>query len=448
MRHGPDPRAGASGADGPGTPPAGSGGVAGTAALLAFPLALLVCAPTTAGAEAPPAWGGGATCDPSVADRVEERYRRWASLLDARSGPPGERARSRADALLGEVLAREEMGSRVYPGRWRDLDRHGRDEVVDALSHFVRTRLTAHVRGPASDVPDLVGVSVRSGTVVLEYRLSAAAGSGAVRLHFAPVEGRGCRIVDVEVGDHALVEEARRRARRAFERHSFEQMIAELGDYDHVVLEDFESMPVGELPPGWGWKSSDDHKNKPYRVAEENGNRYLEATDEGESVILGKEMKWDLETYPYVSFRVRVHAIPEGGDERYDDRVDSAAGIYFTYRRKMLGMIPESVKYVWSSTLEVGAAARRDGIGRPWQVVFGSGRDGLGEWRTYVFDLRQAYSDTFGGTAPSTPIGIGVLSDANSTDSRAYADYDDIRALRKPPPGLSVTSGVKEIVAP
>ena len=70
----------------------------------------------------------------------------------------------------------------------------------------------------------------------------------------------------------------------------------------------------------------------------------------------------------------------------------------------------------------------------------------MGEWRTYVFDLRQAYRDTFGGDPPTKPIGIGVLSDANSMKTRAYADYDDIRALRSAPEG--VTSGVLEIIPP
>ena len=33
------------------------------------------------------------------------------------------------------------------------------------------------------------------------------------------------------------------------------------------------------------------------------------------------------------------------------------------------GVIPVSVKYVWSSTLPVGSAVRREGIGRPWVVA-------------------------------------------------------------------------------
>lgn len=218
------------------------------------------------------------------------------------------------------------------------------------------------------------------------------------------------------------------------------------GNGEFIVLDDFESTPVGEFPVGWDIRDSDADKHKPYRVREENGNKYLEARDEGESVILGKEICWNLEQYPYISFRLRVNAIPEGGDERYDDTVDSAAGIYVTYRKKMFGKIPESVKYVWSSTLPVGGATIRQGIGRPWQVVIGSGEEGLGEWKTYTFDLRETYRKTFRSKPPKQPIGIGILSDANSTHSHAYADYDDIRLLSEAP--ADVTGGVTELLRP
>jgi hypothetical protein len=94
------------------------------------------------------------------------------------------------------------------------------------------------------------------------------------------------------------------------------------------------------------------------------------------------------------------------------------------------GLVPESIKYVWSSTLPVGSAMRRSGIGRPWMVVAESGEDELGKWNTYVFNLYEAYKATFGGDPPEVTAGIGILSDANSTKSKAYADYDDILALK------------------
>jgi hypothetical protein len=85
---------------------------------------------------------------------------------------------------------------------------------------------------------------------------------------------------------------------------------------------------------------------------------------------------------------------------------------------------------------------RRSGIGKPWMVVAESGEEHLGEWRTYTFNLYEAFKQTFGNDPPDKTVGVGILSDANSTDAKAYADYDDIRALRE----ADVGSGVLKIL--
>jgi hypothetical protein len=251
------------------------------------------------------------------------------------------------------------------------------------------------------------------------------------------------QLSDVEVDDDSLTGSYARRATRLLDRYSFAYLVAKLEDAPFVILEDFEDDTVGQLPVGWQWKSQDDRKRKPYKVEQEQDNKYLAARDEGESVIIAKDVKWDLREYPYVSFRWRVHEIPEGADERFNKKVDSAAGVYFVYR-ELLGLIPQSVKYVWSSTLPVGSTMQRSGLGKPWMVVAETGTDSIGEWRTYVFDLAQAYRDTFGGRPPREAVAIGILSDANSMRAHAYADYDDIRALRSA--DSTVSSGVREIL--
>ncbi len=208
---------------------------------------------------------------------------------------------------------------------------------------------------------------------------------------------------------------------------------------DSLILADFSDSPVGGLPKTWTWKKEDNDKNKPYKIVEESdGNRYLAADDNGESVILGNELQWDLNEYPYLEFRWRARSLPEGGDERYGDKNDSAAGLYVTYRKKA-GMVPISAKFVWSSTLPVGSATRRSGVGRPFNVVVDSGDEHLNQWRTHVVDLTEIFEKTFGGKPPKKAIGIGVLTDANSVGGIAAADYDYIRALRDAKPTISVS---------
>jgi Protein of unknown function (DUF3047) len=353
-----------------------------------------------------------------------------------------------AEEILGDVFAIDEMAMEILGRRWERASGHERDQFRAALVRALRGIVLPYFESqdklpslrPAPEEWTVNGTAIRA-----RYWLVTSESQEWFTLRLTDVDG-SCAIVDVSKGNQSILDSLRRRAKHLLDDYSFPYMIAEIGGYDAVILDDFEGQEVGTLPDGWTWRSKDDEKNKPYRVRVEDGNRYLEATDEGESVILGREVRWDLNEFPYISFRVRVNRIPEGGDERDDKKVDSAAGVYITLKKKLFGKIPESVKYVWSSTLPVGTAVRRDGIGRPWQVVMGSGDQGLGEWRTYVFDLRDAYRDTFGGDPPSKPLGVGVLSDANSLKSKAYADYDDIRALRVAPDG--VTSGVQQIMPP
>ena len=204
-----------------------------------------------------------------------------------------------------------------------------------------------------------------------------------------------------------------------------------------IVLEDFESAAVGEYPADWEWRGWGEVEEKPYRVREERGNRFLRAEDTGQNVILYKRIRWNIKEYPYLSWRWRIRAVPEGADERYEERADNAAGLYLTYRRK-LRLLPQSIKFVWSTELPVGSAFRRSGIGMPWTIVAGSGSDAINRWQTFTINALAAYRETYGGDPPDRPLGVGLLSDANSTKGRAFADYDDIVVLRRAEPTFKI----------
>ncbi len=388
------------------------------------------------------------SCESEGAARIDAVFARWTDVVRNREMVSGTEVERGAEEVVAGIFAVDDMADEILGNRWGGLRESERQQFRDALVRALRGILLPYFESqeelpllrPAAEEWRVDGGSTRA-----RYWLVTSDRSDPFTFRLSEVDG-SCRILDVREGDRTLLGSLRDRVKRQLEDYSFPYMIAALGEYDSVILADFEDDEEGTLPSEWTWRDQDKDKNKPYRVQVENGNHYLEATDEGESVILVREIRWNLDEFPYISFRVRVNRIPAGGDERDDRKVDSAAGLYVTLNKKFFGKIPESVKYVWSSTLPVGAAVRRKGIGRPWQVVFGSGEAGLGEWRSYVFDLREAYQDTFGGNPPSRSVGIGVLSDANSFNSQAYADYDDIRALRMAPDGVS--SGVAEIMPP
>jgi hypothetical protein len=235
---------------------------------------------------------------------------------------------------------------------------------------------------------------------------------------------------DVLWQEGSLMRRYRELCERTLERYSFAYLLGELEGKGVVVLEDFEDGPLGELPSGWERRGFGGVGTIPYRVLAEDGNRFLRAEDRGENVMIYKEARWDSRKYPYLSFRFRIRAVPAGSDERIEEKADSAAGLYLSYGRK-LGVIPETVKFVWSGAIAAGTAFRRPGIGMPWTVVAGSGAADETSWHRFVFDTGRVYQETFGGSGGDRPLGIGLLTDANATRGFAAADYDDIVLLER-----------------
>ncbi len=215
-----------------------------------------------------------------------------------------------------------------------------------------------------------------------------------------------------------------------------------------LLFDDFSSSTTGEFPSGWGWRQDRDYGDVEkarednvdifrYVTQEEEGNKFLHIRDEhrpGHSVsvyIEAKRYGWRIEDFPILSWRWRVTAIPPGADERYTDTNDSPASVSVVYGRKF-PFIPITIKYVWSSTLPVGAVAYRPGRGRPYTIVLGSGTERLGEWITIERNVFEDYVTIFGKDPPDRPEVVYISSDANRTPGGvAEADYDDFKALSR-----------------
>lgn len=368
----------------------------------------------------------------------------WRDLIERKEAIGDEAFAQHLHVILNDALDWDALTSAVLPGAGAALRPRERADFVHALEVSFGRRLLSYFE-ELGGTPSLKLKSVddHGAAVTIQCSVETRFEKRDVTVHMVRTSQGVWRIRDVDVGPQSMTESYARYAAGVLDTYSFPYLVAQLSDASFVTLEDFEKSTVGKLPAGWKWKDQDNKTRKPYKVEQEGGNKYLAARDEGQSVIIAKDVNWNLEEYPYVSFRWRVHEVPQGADERFHDKVDSAAGVYFVYR-KVLGLIPESVKYVWSSTLPVGSAMQRSGVGKPWMVVAETGTDSLGVWRTYVFNLAEAYKATFGGWPPKEAIGIGILSDANSMKARAYADYDDIRALRSA--DSTVGSGVRQIL--
>ena len=247
-------------------------------------------------------------------------------------------------------------------------------------------------------------------------------------------------IIDVKVDENHLSEYYQKRFRNIIKNlYSLPVLTAHFSDSDYIKLEDFSVTPVGELPLDWGsWRKKDQGKPMPYQI-EGDSTRYLAARDSGYSVILGKFLHWNPLEYPLLTWCWRATHLPPGGNEFIDNANDSAVGLYVIFSQNWL-RVPKQLKYVWSSTLPLDTIGRRKKMFRPWFFVKESGDKNLNYWQFEVVDLENDHKLKLGGKPANRTIGLGILSDANSTKSYAEGYYADFRAWKRPNEGLKTIS--------
>ena len=434
--------------------------------LLLFLLLLTGISPATL-------WGAD-----SAREVLERRYEKLSSVVEEYIEGKGAEADSRLNEGLAEFFDLDLFSSFVLPERWGELEELERGRFRHALSKALTAELRSYLadqarsrllpltfEGAAAADERAIGVKTPAylsrmknkrwkkreerpaGEIrayeILHYRVDDAGATRKLSFVLGGYADGSWRVLNVEYEGKNLLKDYHRICREILQKYSFPYLVAELAGDDFVLIEDWESNETGALPKGWNWKKKDEKKRKPYEIRRGEKVKYLAADDRGESVILGKDMRWNLKKFPFLSFRWRVHHVPEGADERYSQANDSAAALSVLFKLTM-GVVPVSIKYLWSSSLPVGSAVRREGIGRPWMIVAESGEEHLGEWRTYIFNLEEAYRKTHGGELPDATVAVGILTDANATGSQAAADYGEIKALRK----ADADSGIRKFLEP
>ena len=207
----------------------------------------------------------------------------------------------------------------------------------------------------------------------------------------------------------------------------------------YLLIDDFEMNEVGDVPVNWFNRDIKETANDPkeipsfkYRVMEENGNKYLhyEHTKARHLALpLAKKENLNIFETPILSWKWRVDKLPENANEVSEELNDAAASIYVVFdmgRVAFVKKVPKSIRYTWSSTLPKNKEASVF-FGNQKIVVVESGEEEVGKgWITFERNILEDYKRLFGDNPPETPLAILLLSDGNSTNSTAIADYDDI----------------------
>jgi len=313
------------------------------------------------------------------------------------------------------------------------------DELIEAyeqrLAQTLRDRLVRDIAHHL-DKPNLRGLSLRSMQDEGETSSATVAavneeGEHVLTLEFSPTADSG-RVQRIAVDDRDLGAYYRALGEDVLDgNYSLPVLMSQLAETPYVLLDDFSTTPAGQTPIDWGaWRDKDQNKPLLYRVQRTGEKSYMAAADSGYSVILGKFVHWNPRKYPIMTWCWRADVLPPGGNEFLNYANDSAAGLYVIFSKNWLH-VPKQLKYVWSSTLPEGTIGRRNKIFRPWFFVLESGDSNRGRWTFEQVDLERDHKLKLGGSPADRTIGLGLLTDANSTRSYAEAYYANLRVWKR-----------------
>ena len=383
--------------------------------------------------------GAGANEDESLR-RVLDQEIQYVNRALARGDEVSVTAAQTVDRLV-DVAS---LGDRIF-GRYSRKVLSGHERLIsqDEFNAFVhrkhaqllvafRSRLLAdvseHVRSAPIRRLRLVKADA-SGTDGKATVMATSSGSDSLRLVLLLRKEEGeWRVEDASVQGRRVSKHYRAMLGDNIKKgYSHGVLIAALAEQEFVVLEDFSTSRLDTMPDGWRWRPKHRNSLKDYRVLDSGKGRYLAARDAGQSVPIMTSARWNPFEFPILTWCWRADALLPGGDERYNNTNDSAAGVYVTYSEHWLTGLPKHSKFVWSSTLPEGTSGRRNMIARPYFHVVESGAANKGQWVFESVDVVEAYRSTYGGDPDDRTVGIGVLTDANSTASVAEAAYADFR---------------------
>ena len=190
---------------------------------------------------------------------------------------------------------------------------------------------------------------------------------------------------------------------------------------NEILLENFEQYPPQAFPDNWKVRGDENEARVIYRVAEENGNHFLHARAENQGVQIGLTKTFPPKQFPILQWRWRAKQFPPGANEQVLKANDSAAGVYVVFDSTL---VPRAIKYVWSSSLPVGAHLTSPVYWRAKIVVLESGSISGEGWRKESVNFYEDYKQLF-GDEPGEVKGVALLTDSDTTETVAEADYDD-----------------------
>ena len=201
------------------------------------------------------------------------------------------------------------------------------------------------------------------------------------------------------------------------------------------------AIPTPKLPTLWResfdalnpkqWREVEVRGRTQYQTTVLEGRPCLQAMSRGGASILMSAIRFDPDTYEWLSWDWRVDQLVEGEALDRKDGSDAAARVYVYFSTKGLPWQKRNLDYVWSASLPIGAILNSAYSSQSKIIVVESGMSALGRWRSVMRNIKDDYKRSFGADPPDV-IAIGLMSDTDNTGSQARAYFDELRIDRRP----------------
>lgn len=179
------------------------------------------------------------------------------------------------------------------------------------------------------------------------------------------------------------------------------------------------------------WRELEVKRHTRYQATQVDGRPCLQAVSQNGASILLSAVRFDPETYEWLSWAWRVDQLVEGEALERKRGSDAAARVYVYFDTPGLPWQRRNLDYVWSAHLPVGTTLPSAFSPLSKIIVVESGAQSLGEWRTVERNIEDDYQRVFGGDPPDV-IAIGIMTDTDNTAGAAVAYFDDLRVSRRP----------------
>lgn len=192
-----------------------------------------------------------------------------------------------------------------------------------------------------------------------------------------------------------------------------------------IIIDDFTNGMKEE------WKSKSFKGTTEYTWVTEEDKAYIRATSKASASGLYYRIEYDIQQYPFITWKWRVYNIIASGDALQKSGDDYAARIYIVFP-SFFFWNTEAINYIWANKLPKEEAVPNPFSKNSIMISVQSGKAETGKWIVETRNVYEDYRRVFGKEPPKAGA-IAIMTDTDNTGESASANYGSIAICSRDP---------------